>query len=154
MFQLSSSARRWFKKLEGQDPFNKSPLMDQYYLCLLIAVNSKRTPEEVPDAQPAFLSKGWPDQYKENSNLIISLFLNAEINRFLIDRTNKEAVKKHIANYLDPQSILNLSAEGIKHLNNYAYTGFLIIKESLREEPIEVNSFLNDYNKLLTKCCE
>ena len=154
MLQLSSMTRNWFKKIEGQEPFEKAPLMDIYYLCLLIGIYSKKTPEQIMDAQPAFLPKsGWPSEYKENSNLIISLFLNAEIDRFLIDRKDKDAIKDHISQYLDPQSIINLSPYGINHLNNYAYTGFLLIKENFGEEPSETNAFLNDYNKLLSSYC-
>ena len=154
MLQLSSSARSWFKKIEGLDPFNNSPLMDIFYICLLIGIYSKRTPEEMMDAQSPFLSKGLPSAYKENSNLILSLFLNAELIRFLIDRNDKEAVKNHIAMYLDSHSLYNLSEIGLKHFNNYAYTGFLVIKEDIGEEPNEINAFLNDYNMILAKYCK
>ena len=148
MFQLSRSANHWFRKIEGKQPFDRTKKMDIYYLCLLIGILSGKNTDLV-DAEPSFV-KSWPGDYKNNLFTIITIFLNAELERFGISKNDEPGIKKHLVNYLTNEDI-RLSEMAIKQLNNYSYGGFIELKKEMINEPEDVTVFLIDYYKILKK---
>jgi hypothetical protein len=151
MFCLSKTASHWFKGIDAQHPFKEGAAnMNIYYLCALIGLQSNEPPIELEDGLPAFV-KTWPQAYSHVIHPIIALFLQAEIKRFSIQIDNKDAVKKHIKNYISPEDSIRLTEMGVKILNNYSYTGFVILKKEFREEPKAATEFFEKYLKILNK---
>ena len=151
MFSLSKTASSWFKGIESQNPFNEgAPNMNIYYLCLLIGLQSNEPLTELQDGLPAFV-KTWPQSYANVIHPIIAMFLHAEIKRFAVEVNNKDAVKKHIKNYISPEDSIRLTEMGVKVLNNYSYSGFVILKKEFREEPKAATEFFEKYLKILNK---
>ena len=148
MFQLSKATNSWFKKIEGKPPFDRTKKMDIYYLCLLIGILSRKCPELL-DGEAAFV-KSWPGEYKNTLFTIITIFINAELERFGISKNDESTIKKHLTNYIANDD-MRLSELAVKQLNNYSYGGFIEIKKELINEPEDMTVFLADYYKLLKK---
>lgn len=153
MFRISKEAHKWFKHILSEHPFaaqgDNAPLMNIYYLCALIGINSKENPMELEDGEAPFM-KSWPSSYVHVRFPIIATLLNIEIERFNIEKEEKEAVKEHIKKYIDPKDPTQLTELGATILNNYSYTGYIILSKKLRgEAPKQSTPFLNQIYKLL-----
>jgi len=153
-FQISKTAQDWFKKINNKSPFDTSPNMDFYYMCFLLGINSTKQKQlnEPEDGKPFIAANAtWPGLYKDNSKTIIAMLLESELENFSIDRRDKDAVKAHLNKYLKPSSPFDLTDNAIKIMDNYSYTGFLELQEEIHEAPSQVNVFLSQYHKVLTK---
>ena len=149
MFKLSAAANEWFDKLKKQHPFKEAPLMHIYYSCALIGMYSKTEIKTLEDGEN-FLSRGLPAQYANNNFIpIIAAFLEVEIERFKINRDDKKAVKEHLTRYINSESDNKLTSFGLESLDNYSFTGYLKIKQKLREKPELMNVYLIEYSRLL-----
>ena len=150
-FQISKTAQKWFKGVETQAPFNKTTSMDIYYICFLVGINSGKEPREPEDGR-TFLAAGvgWPTSYTESMYTIIAMFLDSEVDRFAINRDDKEDVKNHLSKYIAPSTPTLLTPHAIKIMDSISYAGFLEIHDEL-EAPTQVNVLISEYTKLLNK---
>ena len=150
MFQISKSAHIWFKKIDQKKGYTNAPIMDIYYMCFIVGVLSKKPLRQLEDGEGAFYSRGgWPGVYQDNYQNIIGLFLESELDRFKVDRKNKDSVRENVNKYLDTDNTTKLSNDAIETMNDYSYTGFIHIRDTLKEEPENLVNFLVDYSKIV-----
>ena len=146
-FRINKSARdQWFKDISNEFSID----FDIYYLCLLPGIVSRRK-LELPNSQTVELIRGFPDLYREQSRIIVSLFLDAELNELGIDFTNKGEVHKAIGSYVNATSQTYLTATGEEQLNQYAHGGFELIASWFDDRPRWFLNFVKTYREQLSK---
>jgi hypothetical protein len=133
----------WFKNIYGVDSIKSK--WDLYYLCLMIGLAASRTEPlggERTDMTDYFIA-----EYKKSKNLIISLFICAELKKLGVEFSDRDLAKKILNNYLDPLHQSSLSNQAFQRINEYSYGGFLLLAES-QEKPTDQTTFLINYAAL------
>lgn len=146
-FRLSKESIEWFGKLRGQKPFDKTPLMDFYYLSFIIAFKIQKK-ISIENSGDEFIDR-WPGIYPSSKNSIISLLIMNELKQMNIQLDEKDIVKKELIRFLNSDDPVRLSKEAIRELDNYAYAGFLYLREKFINQPVDGYSFLTRYIDLI-----
>jgi len=145
MFKVMPEVESWFKNILSNDALKTK--WDLYYLCLMIGLASSKT-------SPLTSSRGditdnFIADYKKSKNLIISLFICAELKNLGIEFSDRAMAKEILNKYLDPHQSASLSNQAFQRLNEYSYGGFLVLAER-QSKPNELATFLMQYEDLFT----
>ena len=147
-FRLSEEAREYFRKI---DDHSKSGtfrvLWDKYYLSLMVGLARAKLGKETPRDQE-FVTY-FIDEYRDQRNEIISLFIAIEIGRRGIPAEEPE-IRKLMLELLDAESPTGLTEEGHRLMNKYAEGGFEIIRDEVAQ-PLEFDVFLKKYYDAFVK---
>lgn len=148
-FRLRKDAKGWFKHLIQQKEFTID--FDVYYCCVMAGLATKRKVDATTE-RTTELPDHFPKLYREQSRILIALFLSRELGFHDIDLAEKEAVRKMIRTLVAPSSPSHLSADGVHELNKYASGGFEVLLEWFEDPPRALSTFLPLYKRRLDKC--
>jgi hypothetical protein len=148
-FVLSDKAIEYFKSVELRK--DKGPtfkvMFDVYYLCLMMGLFHRRQGSQEQISKPIFIDY-YPEVYRDKSDLIAGLLIDAEMERKGIRDTDRSSVEKLMLNLIDHMSITKLSSQGMRILNLYAAGGINYIHENITNTQ-ELEVFLIKYYQLL-----
>lgn len=145
-FRLANTAKQWFRHLKGKPGTDID--FDFFYFCFIAGIaTGKKDP--LPNAETTEIIQHFPKDYLAQRNLIIALFLKAELKDMGIDLEERKALNKQLSVLLDPNNVTKLSDEGLKLLNHYSHGGFLKIQERFPDEPRNLDAFLISYYEFL-----
>jgi hypothetical protein len=149
-FRLREDVRKWFSEIDGKPPVKTQ--FDLFYFCLMAGLTAGRhsNPTHGGRSAPEFIQT-FIDDYRAAQRLIIGLLIVAEVQRLGINLEEKASVRKTIQTLVDPQSPTNLTAEGMRMLNEYASGGYDYISEMRSSKPYTVEEFLRDFVGLVGK---
>ncbi|WP_461451637.1 hypothetical protein [Mucilaginibacter sp.] len=150
-FRISNTARHWFRHLKGKPGTEID--FDFFYFCFIAGIATEKK-DPLPNSETTELIQNFPKDYAPQRNLIIALFLKAELKDMGIDLNERKALNKELSGLLDPNTVTRLSDEGLKLLNYYSHGGFLKIQERIPEEPRNLDAFLISYYEFLNPYLE
>lgn len=144
-FRLLAKAHKWFRDVHGFLATEKAPMFDEYYLCLMMGLATRKFCDPASDTHE--LPDNFPGEYWSRGPVIIALFLRRELQRRGIDLTEKKALHKEISKLVDSSSPSKLSEEGMKQMNAYANGGYEVLADLFGEEnrPRHMETFLPLY---------
>ncbi len=143
-FRLRRDAKEWFVDLYQSKDFTVD--FDALYFCFMAAILTGRRAPEAPSAETAELIDYFPARYIERKQLLVATLLTAELKRLSVDMGNKEEVHATIGKLIHPNSPSQLSEEGTREFNRYAYGGFDVLKEWFGgDRPHSLHSFLREF---------
>lgn len=150
-FVLSDKAIEYFKSVElRKDNGPKFKVMfDVYYLCLMMGLYHRRQGTQDQISKPFFYDY-YPEVYRDKSDLIAGLLIDAEMDRKGIQSSDRKSVERLMLQLIDHMSITKLSSYGMKLLNLYAAGGINYIHENIPNTQ-ELEVFLIKYYELLNK---
>ena len=126
-FLIHPKSKEFFSTFKSTD--NKTPifkdLFDLYYYCFLLGVSSG---EREPSLEGAYeVTKNWPNSYSGSKLPIINLLIFGYMleNGYEVD--NKTFANKILSKLIDHNNKNDLSEEGYKRMNEFAYNGFEIL---------------------------
>jgi hypothetical protein len=143
-FKLGRRTKIWFSKIEKTGPLKFD--FDLYYLCVLLGLATGRNtvPEHASDLVDYII-----EDYLETRDLLVGLFLLAELGRRGIDLTEPVQVRRILDQLLDPVDKTGLSATAMSKLNEYANGGHEYLMEKYTKPPQITESFLQRYMQIL-----
>lgn len=153
-FYLHIRARPWFGIKEGV-PFaqTSSPgkstrflMFDAFYCCLLVGLDLRRHGKG-EQLEPSEFTKGYPEDYRSQAELIAGLLVDAELARQDIREDDKQSIEQEMVRLLDLSSVTRLSDEGDRYLNLYAEAGFEKLEERIPAAD-NVEDFMVAYNSV------
>ena len=147
-FLIHPSAKAYFSTFKGAD--NKTPifkdLFDLYYYCFLLGVSSNERETSLEGAYE--VTKNWPNTYSGSKLPIINLLIFGYLleNGYEVD--NKTFANDHLKKLIDHTNKNDLSDEGYKRMNEFAYNGFEILYKK-HPYPSSGGRVLIDITKIL-----
>lgn len=150
-FVLADKAIEYFKSVElRKDQGPKFKVMfDVYYLCLMMGLHHRRQGHQDQISKQPFIDY-YPEVYRDKSDLIAGLLIDAEMEKKGIQPTDRKSVEKLMLQLIDHMSVTKLSNYGMKLLNLYAAGGINHINENITNTQ-ELEIFLIKYYQLLNK---
>jgi hypothetical protein len=150
-FILPDKAIEYFKTVElRKDQGPKFKVMfDVYYLCLMMGLNHRRQGTMDQITKAPFLDY-YPEVYRDKSDLIAGLLIDAEMDRKAIEASDRKSVERLMLQLINHMSVSKLSRNGQKILNLYAAGGMNYIHENIPNTQ-ELEVFLIKYYQLLNK---
>lgn len=145
-FRIRHDARDWFSKIKKQKPPINTEF-DLYYLCLMMGLASKNKSTPDPSHSADFVDYFVSD-YKSQQNLIIGLLIQAELSDKGLTLDDKNQAKKILVKLIDPNSITNLTDDGMNKMNAYASGGFDYLQSKI-SKPYFAEEFLIRYVEIL-----
>ncbi|MDJ0601377.1 MAG: hypothetical protein QNJ37_21350, partial [Crocosphaera sp.] len=83
--------------------------------------------------------------------LIVGLLIQAELSYYGLTLDDKSQAKKILKDLIDPNSITNLTDDGMDLMNAYVSGGFDYLKSEIKDKPHYAEEFLIRYVRLLQK---
>jgi len=145
-FRLRRDTRKWFQDISKDFELD----FDMYYLCLVAGLAAGGRRSEVKASDTTELVDTFPGSYREKGRTIIALFLATEIERVGISKDDREAVHKQIRDLVDPRTPSQLSEIGMRQMNQVSYGGFDALTEEFDDRPRSLESFLVNFQKIIT----
>lgn len=137
MFRLPIEAETWFNEIRENLDFD----FDVYYFCLMAGL-SKGRKESFQSSEAKDLVRDFPQGYRSESRIITALFLKKELDKMGVELDDRSLVHDTIRKFIDTSSISNLSEEGRKEMNKYAFGGIKVLKDEFQEKPRTIELFL------------
>ena len=142
-FRLRRDAKIWFKDLYETKEFTVD--FDALYFCFMAAILTSRRAPEAPAADTSELVDYFPGRYGERKQLLVATLLTAELKRLSVNMDNKEEIHATIGKLIHPNSPSQLSEEGVREFNRYAYSGYDVLKEWFEDRPRFLHTFLREF---------
>lgn len=149
-FRLRRDARRWFQDIER----NFKVDFDIYYFCLMAGLAYGARNSDVKGSDATDLVDNFPGPYREQSRLIIAMFLESELRRMGIAISDREAVNRYVNSMVDPMAPSQLSENGLRKLNEISFGGFDVLSEYFEDRPRSTEAFLLHYEEFIRKSHE
>jgi len=144
MFRLDRNAAKWGNGLiqkKGPGPIKIE--FDLYYIYLIVGLGLGRTESlSEQDSDSKELIRYYPKAYQSVRHRIATLLLYCDLKASSFDINHKKIVKSKIEEILSADSVILLSDDSCKQLNNYANGGFEAIREELVNPPSDSALFL------------
>ncbi len=152
-FKINSSSKNWFANIQQKRHQSISVGLDLdfdiLYLCFIAGIAEKRKREFTSDSIE--IIDYFPGRYKQKAQLILGLFLKAELDEFGINMSKREDVHKVISKLVEPQSSNYLSELGMKEFNKYVNGGYEVLSTKWFDaKPFFFDAFLIQFNQKLT----
>jgi len=142
MFQMRRDTRKWFSDIRSYYETD----FDTYYLCLIAGLAAGHKPQSpITSDEVADLVDYFPGKFKSRGRLLLGMLLSKELKSKGINLTEREAVDREIAKYVDPDSPSRMSPLGVSAMNDYAHGGYDILCEYFPERPRTIEIFLRTY---------
>lgn len=146
MFRLPREAESWFSGIRKEFSLE----FDIYYFCLMAGL-AKRETDTIPTSETKDVINRFPQEYRAEAKIIISLFLKTELNLIGINLKDRKAVNETIRNYVETGSPTHLSDEGEKQINKYVNRGLQVLKEYFNDKPRTLEVFLLRFAKMINE---
>ena len=143
-FRLRRDARQWFRGIHSAFSLD----FDMYYLCLMAGLAESRL-ANTATAETTELVDNFPGEYRTKGRLVVALFLARELRRLSIDYSERTTVHETIDRLVEPLSPSQLSDEGLREINRYAYGGYEVLTEWFADRPRRLETFLREYKSKL-----
>jgi hypothetical protein len=147
-FVFPRNARAYFRSVDearaGAPRFDH--MFDAYYLCLMIGLDARRIAGD-EDMEDDKFNDSYTKEFQGQADIIAGLLVDAELDRQGISAEDRASIEREMVRLLDHRSPVNLSAEGIKLLNQYAAAGFKLIRDRVIA-PHSLEDFLIAYHDL------
>ena len=144
MFKLPKEADNWFSYIRKDLKLD----FDVYYFCLMAGLAKG---EKEVNSQTRDLINRFPQEYKAESRIIISLFLKNELDKMGISLGDRKQVHETIRNYIDHSSPSFLSELGQKEINKYCNGGIVVLKTFFDDKPRTIEAFIIKFTKIIEK---
>lgn len=145
MFRLSQNADKWFSNIRKDLSLD----FDVYYFCLMAGL-AKGNKELQPTSETRDLLARFPQEYRAESKIIVSLFLKKELDKLGVSMQDKPVVHQTIKKYIDSDSPSGLlSEEGQREMNKYANGGLQVLKEHFNDKPRTIEVFILLFSQMI-----
>lgn len=143
MFAIREDARTWFKDVRSELDMD----FDAYYFCFIAGITDMTKKTGVPAIETADLSRDFPGKYRDRKHLLVALFLSRELKNLGVAMDEKKLVHETISELIEPNSVSNLSDEGIQRFNEFAHGGYDVISEKwfVDYRPKSLENFLRHF---------
>lgn len=121
---------------------------DVYYFCLIAGL-AKGRKETLPISETKDLINRFPQEYRSESRIIISLFLKKELEKMGVNLEDRKQVHDTIRKYVDYNTPSNLSEEAQREINRYVNGGIEVLKEYFGDRPRTIEAFLIRFSKMI-----
>ncbi|HEX6037784.1 hypothetical protein [Longimicrobium sp.] len=147
-FVFPRNARAYFRSVAEARPGAPrfDSMFDEYYLCLMIGLDARRVTGE-EDMEDDKFYDSYPKEFQGQADIIAGLLIDAELDRQGISADDRASIEREMVRLLDHRSPVNLSADGIRLLNQYAAAGFKMIRDRVIA-PHSLEDFLIAYHDL------
>lgn len=145
MFRLPKDAETWFADIRKDMSFD----FDVYYFCLMAGL-AKGEKETLPTSETKDITPRFPQEYRAESKIIMSLFLKKELDKMGVSLDDRKAVHETIKKYIDST---DLSEDGQKEINRYVNGGIQVIKEYFGDRPRTIEVFLLRFSQMIDSLC-
>ena len=134
MFRRHPGLQKWTKAfIVPEDNDRASPIFKidfhTFYYSFLVGVAANERADDISDATDMF--RFFPDHIRPKKNEIIAVLIHTYTKDLGIKLNDKESLKKMVSSLIDVEK-KELSGEGYKRANQYAYRGFEIISEKIK----------------------
>lgn len=149
MFKIHKDAKKWAENLlTKESPFKTQ--FDVYYLCLIVGIGKSTSPafesKDVTDIIPYYT-----DPYLPYRDVLAGLLLVFELKNAGMT-ISRDLVKRKLNGLLDVYNATGLSDDATQLMNQYAYGGFIEIREKLSKAPLPHDFLLWFHDEILTEC--
>jgi hypothetical protein len=149
-FQLRQDTEEWFSKINRSKSNHIKTNFDLYYFCLMLGLATGNENDPIKRcSQKRDLIDYFASHYKAQQNLIIGLFIKAELANKGISLNDKDATKQMLLKLIDPHSQTNLTDYGMERMNAYSSGGFDYLRQTLGMKPYHLEEFLQSYLQIL-----
>jgi hypothetical protein len=147
-FRLRDDTAKWFNKIDSSSPLKTK--FDLYYFCLIFGFASGRKTDPTANGRkaPEFIPY-FVEDFKPAQKTLIGLLIISELKAHGIDVTEKDDVRKVIQGLVDPNTVTNLSDEGMRLMNMYVSGGYDHLAEIKEEKPLKSDTFMIEFTVLL-----
>ncbi|WP_316979539.1 hypothetical protein [Shumkonia mesophila] len=144
-FVFPLGGRTFFKLVEAhRDGFTKFIMFDAYYCCLMAGLDVRKIGND-GDLEGDVFVNGYPDDYKDQADILAGLLIDAELDRKGIKADDKASIENEMIQLVNPTSATRLSENGNKLLNLYAAAGFKILQDRMMP-PASLDEFIVAYH--------
>lgn len=144
-FQLRRDADEWFESV-GESFQTK---WDRFYLCLMAGFASGKSITFDASAVTDLVDY-YPDEFKTRGRLLVGLLLTTDLAAHGIALTERDSVYRHIAKLVRSDSPSDLTDDGVKLMNQYAYYGYEKIREYWQGDKLQtIEGFLRKYYQFI-----
>ena len=153
-FAIREEASDWFKDIRGsfeapQGTKNHARDFDAFYFCFVAGIAMRRKKVPMAGAARPFV-ENFPGPYRARGKLLVALFLARELEYLGIALTNKEKVRTAIARLVRPEAPNDLSDDGVREFNKYAFGGYDVLFEWFDgDRPRSLETFLRVFKQRL-----
>ena len=145
-FKIAPETRNYFEKIK------KAPsveLLDIYYFCFLVGHKYNHA-VPLPTKSTEFL-KSYTDRFRDKKGIFLGMLILSKLRRGSLDLSAYDDVRRTIVGLVDENNVESyLSEEGFEYLNEFAYGGFLKIKEKHPDSPDDLFYLLMDINSIIS----
>jgi hypothetical protein len=136
--QMNPDMKKWFAEIASHYPTD----FDLYYLCFVAGIAKRR---KEPSAKAKDFVDYYPGDFSSRGRLLVGLLLATELEELGIELTERETVRKNVRGLVASNGI-NLSKDGAKLMNQYAYGGYLALSEHFTDKPRTIETFVRMYS--------
>ena len=153
-FAIREEASNWFKDIKGSfEPLpgaNPAPEFDAFYFCFVAGIAMLRKPKNIPVGTMRPLVENFPGPYRARGKLLVALFLARELEYLGISLTDRDRVRTAIARLVRPEAPNDLSDDGVREFNKYAFGGYDVLFEWFDgDRPRSLETFLRVFKQRL-----
>jgi hypothetical protein len=146
-FKLAPEARNYFKNIEKN---YKTDLLDIFYFCFLVGYKHNYS-YQLPRGSNEF-NKRYTEKFRDKRGIFLGMLILLKLRKGSLDLSAYDDVRRTIVGLVEEHNFESyLSEDGFENLNEFAYGGFLKLKERHPDSPTDLFYLLMDINTIVTE---